>query len=134
MLSTDPHRDIDRQLALERRAQMLADLETSVLAGVSELRAMAGGDARLLAGAAAATLSAHVSAHPPTDSRLLLAGVLLLLAGADDDLVAPDLEAARREVADESPLRAEINRMPDLALRLRSLPSGPDIYPWLLER
>lgn len=137
MLTTSPrHRssshDTQREIALARRAELLTDLDTSIKAAVSELRAMSDGRPDLLAAAAASQLGTYIADPHATDPNHVLAGALLLLAGADTDLVTHSMETDRRRAV--APPSVQPDSAPSLATQLRSMPSGPDICSWLLER
>lgn len=96
MFSREPRQDIQTELALISRAQLLTDLETSIGAAVAELREMADGRADLLASAAGSQIGTYLASPRSADPYHLLAGTLLVLAGADTDLVEDAVEAARR--------------------------------------
>ncbi len=96
MFSREPRQDIQKELALISRAQLLTDLETSIGAAVAELREMADGHADLLASAAGSQIGTYLASPRSADPYHLLAGTLLVLAGADTDLVEDAVEAARR--------------------------------------
>ena len=96
MFSREPHEDTQKELALISRAQLLTDLETSIGAAVIELREMAAGRADLLASAAGSQIGTYLSSPRTTDPYHLLAGTLLVLAGADTDLVEDAVESVRR--------------------------------------
>lgn len=96
MFSREPRQDIQKELALISRVQLLTDLETSIGAAVAELREMADGRADLLASAAGSQIGTYLASPRSADPYHLLAGTLLVLAGADTDLVEDAVEAARR--------------------------------------
>ena len=96
MFSHEPHEDALREIALINRAQILTDLETSITAAVLELREMSDGRADLLASAAGSQIGTYLATPRTTDPNQLLAGTLLILAGADSDLVEDAVESARR--------------------------------------
>ncbi len=96
MFSHEPHEDALREIALVNRAQLLTDLESSIGAAVLELREMAEGRADLLASAAGSQIGSYLASPRKTDPHQLLAGTLLVLAGADSDLVDDAVESARR--------------------------------------
>jgi 3-hydroxyisobutyrate dehydrogenase-like beta-hydroxyacid dehydrogenase len=96
MNTNTSHEDHHREVALVSRAQLLTDLEISVAAAIDELRDMAQGRADLLANAAASQIGTYLASPRTTDPNHLLAGTFLVLAGADNDLVADAVESVRR--------------------------------------
>ena len=96
MLSSGPHENTPQEVALIRRAQLLTDLEISVGAAVVELRHMAEGRADLLASAAGSQIGTYLGSPRKADPNHLLAGTLLLLAGADSELVEDAVESVRQ--------------------------------------
>lgn len=98
MTSSEPHdMDTQQEVALIKRAQLLTDLEISVGAAVVELRDMAHGRADLLASAAGSQIGAFLASPRKADPNHLLAGTLLVLAGASPELVQDAVESARRK-------------------------------------
>jgi hypothetical protein len=97
MTSSEPHDvDMQQEVALIKRAQLLTDLEISVGAAVVELRDMAHGRADLLARVAGSQIGAFLASPRKADPNHLLAGTLLVLAGASPELVQDAVESARR--------------------------------------
>lgn len=96
MISSEPHEDNQREVALIRRAQLLTDLEISVGASVDELRQMAQGRADLLASAAGSQIGTYLASPRKTDPNHLLAGTLLVMAGANPKLVEDAVESAHK--------------------------------------
>ena len=96
MFTREPPSDAQQEMALIWRAQLLTDLETSIGAAVVELREMAEGRADLLASAAGSQIGTYLASPRTTDPYHLLAGTLLVLAGADTDLVEDAVETVRR--------------------------------------
>lgn len=99
MFTREPHADAQLETALIRRARLLIGLDTSTGAAVVELRKMAEGRADLLASAAGSQIGTYLASPRTTDPRHLLAGTLLVLAGADSDLVEESVESVRRWTA-----------------------------------
>jgi hypothetical protein len=91
--------DTTLEIALIGRAQLHTALETPVAVAVSELRELAGARVDLLASAAGSHLGTYLGDPRATDPQRLLAGTLLVLAGADPDLVGDDIESVRRWTA-----------------------------------
>jgi len=81
---------------LIRAAHRLASHELKIRVSVLELRTLADGRTDLLAAAAGAHLGTYLAEPRAADPHRLLAGTLLILAGADRDLVAGEVESARR--------------------------------------
>ena len=96
MIRSEPHEDNQREVALIRRAQLLTDLEISVGAAVVELRRMAEGRADLLASAAGSQIGTYLASPRKTDPNHLLAGTLLVMAGAKPELVEDTVESVHR--------------------------------------
>lgn len=96
------HRRLDPDLALEvdliGRAHLLVEFNTPPHDAVRQLRELAGPRTDLLACAAGSHLGAYLGAPRTTHPHRLLAGALLVLAGADTDLIEEEFESVRRWV------------------------------------
>ena len=84
---------------LIRCAQRLAAHELKIRVSVLELQTMAAGRSDLLASAAGAQIGSYLAEPRAADPHRLLAGTLLILAGADQDLIEDEVNAARRWTA-----------------------------------
>jgi hypothetical protein len=96
MTTREAHVDTQQELALIGLAQLLTDVEVPIGAAVAELRETAGDRADLLASAAGSQIGTYLASPRTTDPHRLLAGALLILAGADPDLVEDAVEDVRR--------------------------------------
>lgn len=96
MFNREPHADTEQEMALIWRARLLADAETSIDTAVVDLRELAEGRADLLASAAGSQIGTYLGSPRTTDPHRLIAGALLVLAGADADLVEDAVESVRR--------------------------------------
>ena len=87
--------DTTLEVALIGRAHYLVELHTPTIQAVARLRQLAGPRADLLASAAGSHLGAYLGSPRTTHPHRLLAGALLVLAGADVDLIEDEIEAVR---------------------------------------
>jgi len=92
-------RELQHERELIRCAQRLASHELKIRVSVLELQTLAAGRSDLLASAAGAQIGAYLAEPRAADPHRLLAGTLLILAGADQDLIEEEVEAARRWTA-----------------------------------
>jgi hypothetical protein len=97
MFSREPHADVEQEMSLIWRARLLAaDATASIDGAVVELRELAEGRADLLAAAAGSQIGTYLASPRTTDPHRLLAGALLVMAGADSDLIEDAVESVRR--------------------------------------
>ena len=92
--------DVRLEVRLNGAATRLADADTPLREAVEQLESMAGGRADLLAAAAGSILGGYLSRPGSTHPRTLYAVALLVLAGADVDLIVEHVDMARAKSSD----------------------------------
>ena len=90
--------DAKLEVELVGRAHLLVELGSPTLDAVAELRSLAGPRPDLLSKAAGSHLGAYLGSPSTTHPHRLLAGALLVLAGADADLLESEIETVRQWV------------------------------------
>ena len=90
--------DTTLEVALIGRAHLLVELNTPPSEAVKQLQVLAGPRTDLLASAAGSHIGAYLGASRTTHPHRLLAGALLVRAGADTDLIDDEIELVRRWV------------------------------------
>ena len=90
--------DSELEVALIGRAHLLVEFDTPPGDAVKQLRDLAGQRTDLLASAAGSHLGAYLGAPRTTHPHRLLAGALLVRAGADADLIEREVEQVRNWV------------------------------------
>ena len=94
------HPDVRLEAALNGAATRLAHVDAPMSEAVAQLDEMASGRADLLAAAAGSILGGYLSRPGSTHSQALYAVALLVLAGADVDLIVERVDRARRRSED----------------------------------
>lgn len=94
------HPDVRLEVRLNGAATRLAHADTPLRDAVAQLEAMAGDRADLLAAAAGSILGGYLSRPGSTHPQALYAVALLVLAGADVDLIVEHVDRARRRSED----------------------------------
>jgi hypothetical protein len=89
------HPDVRLEVALNGAAIRLAHADTPLREAVTELEAMAGGRADLLAAAAGSILGSYLSRPGSTHPQAVYSVALLVIAGADVDLIVEHVDRAR---------------------------------------
>ena len=93
------HPDTRLEVALDGAATRLAHDDTPLRA-VAQLEAMAGGRADLLAAAAGSILGSYLSRPGSTHPQAGYSVALLVMAGADVDLIVEHVDRARKRSRD----------------------------------
>ena len=98
MFSREPHADVEQEMSLIWRARLLAaDATASIDGAVVELRELVLNDiGPTLEPTAIAQIGTYLASPRTTDPHRLLAGALLVMAGADSDLIEDAVESVRR--------------------------------------
>ncbi|MEA2489633.1 MAG: hypothetical protein QOH21_1425 [Acidobacteriota bacterium] len=94
------HPDVRLEVRLNGAATRLAHQDAPLREAVAELEAMATGRADLLAGAAGQILGGYLSKPGMTQPQMVYAVALLVLAGADGDLIVGYVDNARQRSMD----------------------------------
>ena len=89
------HPDVRLEVALNGAATRLAHDDMPMREAVGQLETMANGRADLLAGAAGQILGSYLSRPGSTHPQMIYAVALLVLAGADVDLIVEHVDRAR---------------------------------------
>jgi hypothetical protein len=94
------HPDVRLEVALNGRATRLAHEDTPLREAVEQLEATADGRAHLLAAAAGSILGGYLSRPGSTHPQAVCSVALLVLAGADVDLIVEHVDQARERSRD----------------------------------
>ena len=94
------HPDVRLEVALNGAATRLAHQDTPLRDAVAELKTKAGGRADLLAAAAGSILGSYLSRPGSTHPQAVYSVALLVLAGADVDLIVEQVDRARARSKD----------------------------------
>ena len=94
------HPDVRLEVALNGAATRLANADTPMREAVAELKLMAGGRTDLVAAAAGSILGSYLSRPGSTHPQAVYSVALLVLAGADVDLIVRHVDHARRRSND----------------------------------
>ena len=97
--------DVRLGVRLNGAAFRLAHAEVPLREAVAELEGLAAGRADLLAGAAGSILSGYLSRPGMSHPQTVYAVALLVLAGADVDLVVEHVDQARARSEDGNRMR-----------------------------
>jgi len=89
------HPDVRIEVALNGAATRLVNADTPLREAVAQLEAMADGRVDLLAAAAGSILGRYLSRPGSTHPQALYAVALLVMAGADVDLIVEHVDRAR---------------------------------------
>jgi hypothetical protein len=92
--------DVTLKVRLNGAATRLAHADAPMQEAVEQLQALASGRADLLAAAAGSILGAYLSSPGTTHPNAVYAVALLVLAGADVDLIVEHVDQARARSED----------------------------------
>ena len=94
------HPDVRLEVALNGAATRLAHADAPMREAVAQLAALAAGRADLLAAAAGSILGGYLSRPGSTHPQAVYSVALLVLAGADVDLIVEHVDRAREKSRD----------------------------------